>query len=187
MATRVITPEAIISYPTLFEPRASEEGKQPKYSCALIFPEGTDLTELKAAAKEAAVEKFGAKLPKNLRMPFRDDGEEKGYPEGSIFFNARGTRKPGVVAAYADPRTGKPAVIDDPEAVYPGQIVRASVTAYGYDVSGNRGVAFGLNNVQILRDGERLDGGRSATDEFEATAPAPDLSDLEDGDPLADL
>lgn len=190
--SRVITPEAILSYPNLFEPRSGGEGQDPKYSCALVFPEGTDLSGLEAAIREAAIDKFGPKAMDamkkgRIRHPVRDDAEEKGYPEGSVFINARGTRKPGVVAAYADPRTGKPAVIDDPEAVYPGQIVRASVTAFAYDVSGNKGVAFGLNNVQILRDGERLDGGRSAADEFEAVAAAPDLSDLEGGDPLADL
>ena len=187
---RIITPEAILSYPVLFEPRADKKGNL-KYSCALVFTAGTDISAMMQAIEQAAIEKFGDKAPAllkkgRLKSPLRDDWDEKGYPEDSIFFNARATRKPGVVAAYADPRTGKPAVISDPDAVYPGQIVRASVTFYGFDVEGNKGVAVGLNNIQILRDGDRLDSGRAAQDEFDAVAPAPDLSDLDD-DPLADL
>jgi hypothetical protein len=43
-----------------------------------------------------------------------------------------------------------------------------SVTAYAYDVSGNKGVTLGLNNVQMYGGGERLLGGPRAEDEFDA-------------------
>ena len=202
MSTRVITPEAIASYPTLDKPEAMNEGEAPKYSIALVFPKGTDLSELKAAALQAAEEKFGKEKAhamikaKKLTLPFRTDGEEKGYPEGSVFFNARTQRKPTVVSRVPD-ADGKPTVIS-PDAVYPGAIVRASLSAFGYDVKGNKGVGFGLNNIQFVRDGERLDGSRNARDEFAADEDAvADLSDLEpavedesdgyESDVLADL
>lgn len=199
--TKVITPEAIASYPTLAEPQAGPQGGEAKYSLTLIFPKGTDLTALKTAVKAAIAKKYGnGKVPK-LRLPFRSDPEDieaKGYPEGSAFMSVRTNQKPTVVSTVPDPNNGgKPTVID-PSWVYAGSIVRASLTAFCYDQSGNKGVTFGLNNVQFVRDcapEERLDGRRAATDEFAADENAvADLSDLDgfggsddEDDPLADL
>jgi hypothetical protein len=87
----VITPEATLSYPSLFQPRETPDGEL-KYGCALIFDKGVDLTELKAAALEAAEARWGAHTEamfraRQLRWPFRD-GAEKPSP--------RLRRRPGV-------------------------------------------------------------------------------------------
>lgn len=177
-ACRIITPEALLSYPHLFTPQmppadAGEAEKKPEYSVALVFLKGTDLAPMKQAAIAAAKAKFGDQKAvemiraNKLRMPFRN-GEEKDYPEGSTFFNARSKEKPGIVSRYVDPDTGKAAAITDPAKVYPGVYARASITFYGYDTKGNKGVAVGLNNVQILKDGPRLDNRKAAADEFDA-------------------
>ncbi|PWG75044.1 hypothetical protein DF186_14750, partial [Enterococcus hirae] len=42
-----------------------------------------------------------------------------------------------------------------------------SIRPFTYDVSGNRGVAFGLQNVQKLRDGDPLGGRTKPEDDFE--------------------
>lgn len=184
--TKVITPEAIISYPHLFEPQTPPGAAEPVYSCTLIFPEGTDLTDLKAAAAAAAKEKFGDKTKAllqagKIRMPLREDGEEKGYPAGSVFINVKSKQAPGVVSVFADPTTGKPAAINDPKEIYPGAKVKASIRAYAYSVNGNSGVAFSLGNLQKVGDGPRIDGRLSAADEFSATErPTADISDLDD-------
>ena len=184
MTTKVISPAAILSYPHLFEPNLPPGAAEPVYSCALIFEKGTDLGELKKAALAAATEKFGNKAEAlirdgKLRMPFRTDGEEKGYPEGSIFMNVKNKSKPGIVSVYPGP-DGKPTTIDDPAQIYAGCKVRVSLRAYAYDVSGNKGVAFSLNNLQKLADGDRLDGRVKAADEFDAdlSAKPADLADL---------
>jgi hypothetical protein len=183
---RVITPEAVLSYPHLFTPQAAEDGGTPKYSCALVFPEGTDLSALKQAVVSVLADKFGEKKAaeliqkKQIRLPFRD-GAEKNYPEGSVFINVRGAQAPGVVSTIPDPNTGRPMSITDEEEIYPGCIVRASISAFYYDTSGNKGVSFGLNNVQKIRDGKRLDSRVRAEDEFEADASAvASLDDLTD-------
>jgi hypothetical protein len=44
----------------------------------------------------------------------------------------------------------------DAEQAYAGRWARASVNFWSYDTSGNRGVAVGLQNVQLLRDDEKL-------------------------------
>jgi hypothetical protein len=179
----IITPVATLSYPHLFEPQAADEDAEPKYSCALIFEAGTDLRELKRAAVAAATEKWGTKadgMIRNgkLRMPFRP-GEEKDYPEGSTFMNVRSKNKPGIVSRIPDPTTGRPMPIVDPDEIYPGAQVKASVGVFAYDVKGNKGVSFGLNNVQKWGEGERLDNYVRASDEFDADpGMAADLSDL---------
>ena len=59
-------------------------------------------------------------------------------------------------------------MITDPDEVYCGCKVRATLSVFAYDKAGNRGISFGLNNVQKLGDGERLDGRLRAEDDFEA-------------------
>ena len=202
---KCITPVGTLSYPHLFTPQApmpNPDGTpgtgEPKYGAVVIFEEGADLKAMKAAVLVAALEKFGDKAKamlkgKKLRLPFREDWEEKGYPENSVFINAKTTNPPGIVSRYQDPETEKAQVITDPEVMYPGAQVRLSVTAFGYDVLGNKGVSFALNNVQKWGEGDRLDSRIKAEDEFEAEAPVDaDLGDLdgesasEEGD-LTDL
>ena len=193
MSRSVITPECVLSYPHLFEPRETPSGEL-KYSASFIFNKDADLSGLRRAAKEAAVARWGDKAAamiksRQLRMPFRDGAEKadsRGYGPGKVFINASSERAPGVVDRYAGP-DGKPRPIDDPEAIYPGCLVRASLAAFAYDQAGNRGVAFALNNVQKLGEGERLDGRLPAEDEFAALEDAPvdlELAAFDDeGDP----
>jgi len=183
--SKVISPEATISYPHIFEPQTPPGATEPVYSCALVFADDVDLTELKAAAQTVAKEKWGDKTAELIKsgkakMPFRKDGVEKGYPEGSIFMNVKSKQQPGVVSIYAGP-DGKPAVLTDPKDIYPGAVVKASLRAYAYDVNGNRGVSFSLGNIQKIKDGPRMDGRLSAADEFTAEPrPTADISDLDD-------
>ena len=182
--SKIITPQAVLSYPHLFEPNLPPGASEAVYSCALVFEKGTDLGELRKAAIAAANEKFGNKAEAlvrdgKLRLPFRTDAEDKGYPEGAVFMNVKNKSKPGIVSIYAG-ADGKPTSIEDPAQIYAGCKVRASLRAYAYDVSGNKGVAFSLGNLQKLADGDRLDGRVKASDEFEAdlsVAPA-DLEDI---------
>jgi hypothetical protein len=194
----IITPVATLSYPFLATPQEDEKGKK-KYSCALVFAPGTDLSALRKAALDAANAKWPGKVKigkveytvsdalakGKLRSPFRDDAEDKGYLKGSIFMNVRTEKKPGVVFNYVDQSTGKPALVPQDqieELLYPGCLVRASVSAFAYDREGNIGVSFGLGNVQKVGEGERLDSRKAATDEFTADLaeePGIDLAGLE--------
>lgn len=189
---KVKTPEAILSYPYFFKPQPGMNGGKDKYSGAFVFTveaqESPLYKNMQRAALEAARAKWGEKADAmirggKLRMPFRkseDDDVEKGYPVGSVYVNARADQRPGVVDRYNDPDTGRPRVITEEKEVYPGMIVQATMRAFAYDHSGNKGVAFGLNNVQKIRDGERLDGRKRADEDFdgEDMSNAPD--DLDD-------
>lgn len=177
---KIITPEFIASYPVLFEPKADDRGEL-FYSVALVFPAGTDLEALKADAMAVGKAKWGAKYVPgpSFHFPFRTDAEAKGYPEGSTFFSAKTKSKPGIVSRYAGP-DGKPQVITDPEAIYPGVILRASIRFYAFESDKKKGVGVQLNNLQKVRDGERMDGRMKAEDEFDADGEAPAGNDLLD-------
>lgn len=170
--SNVITPEFRVSYPHLFTPQQPMKGStgDPKYSVVMLFAKGADLSKLKAAAEAAVAEKWGSdksKWPKGLRSPFRDQGEKEseGYEAGAVFITATSKEKPGIVDDKVQP-------VIDPSRIYAGCYARASVRAFAYDNAGNRGVAFGLQNVQFLRDGDSLSGRAKAEEEFEPVAAA---------------
>lgn len=182
---KVITPEATISYPHVFEPQLPPGASEPVYSCALVFSDDVDVSELKTAAMAVAKEKWGDKFKDmvksgKIRLPFRTDGEEKGYPAGSMFMNVKSKLQPQIVSKFAGP-DGKAMPITDPKEIYPGAKVKASLRAYAYAVNGNNGVSFALGNLQKVDDGPRMDGRLSASDEFSAEPrPTADVSDLDD-------
>lgn len=183
--TSVVTPVGRLSYPHLFERQpALNPGEEGKYGAAIIFAEGTDLSDVKTAIINAAKVKFGAEKAVDmiqkgkLRLPLREDGEEKGYPENSVFFNARSKHQPSVVSRYKDPDTNSARVITDANELYPGCDVKFHITAYGYDVSGNKGVALGLNHVLKYGENDRLDGRRSAESVFGSDITMPSETDL---------
>ena len=185
----LITPVGTASYAFVFRPQPSmNAGQEPKYSITMLIDKGKDLSELKKACLEAAEEKFGAKAKSmiqsgKLNMPFRDGDEEREDDpvyKGKVFFSAKSTTKPGVIDQRKDE-------IFDESEFYSGCLARISVKPFGYDVSGNRGVAFLLNNVQKAGDGERLSGKPGAGDEFGELESENDDSENESGSEEDDL
>lgn len=165
-------PEFRVSFENVHKPKAFKDGMDPKYSVTMLFPKNQDLFELKRAAKNALIEKFGAdqkRWPKNLRTPFRNGDEESDQPDyaGTIFVRASSKEKPPVVDQSMNPilpdEVGK-------QKFYSGCFARASLVAFAYDTNGNRGVSFGLLAIQKTRDGERLGGRRNLSEEFDAVA-----------------
>lgn len=180
-ATKVVTGEVRFSYLHVFEPHAIEEGQDKKYSVSLLIPK-TDKKTLNAikkaieAAKVAGAPKWGGKVPGNLKMPLRDGDVDRPDQEeyaGMYFVNANSTNKPGLVDANVQP-------IMDSTELYSGCYGRASVNFYAYNVSGNKGIACGLNNIQKLRDGETLGGRSRAEDDFDAVETEEDGSGMDD-------
>lgn len=177
----VITPEFKASYARVWEPAPSNPDDPDSdlvYSVQMIFPKETDISDLKAAAEAAMVSKFGADKstwPKKYRTPFRDGDEERDAPEyeNAIFMNAKTKNQPGIVDENVQP-------IMSQDAFYSGCYARASIVFYGYDQKGNKGVGVGLNNLMKTRDGERLDGRRSAEQEFAGFAGASSSSISDD-------
>ena len=161
--TRVVTPICRLSFPYLFQPaKPMSEGGDEKYQCELIFDEGQDLAKLKDAVRKAARDKWRDNIPKNLRSPFRkgSERESEGYPDDCTFISARSKDKPGVVIG-----PNREACVDQSE-IYGGCYVKVGVMAFAYDISGNKGVSFALNNVWKIKDGEHFGNWKSAEEEF---------------------
>lgn len=192
MAENLLTPEFRASFVHVFTPqKAMNAGKPDKFTLTMLFHLGADLSNMKKAATEAVQAEFGSRLTDNtpvnpklpdgltkgqafkarLKSPFRDQGEKSydGYVPGAIFVTATSKDRPGLVDQDLHD-------IIDPSEFYSGVYARATVRVFTYEVEGNVGVAFGLQNIQKLRDGESLAGRMKAQNEFEpvkdAGAPA---------------
>lgn len=159
--TRVMTGIVRLSYVHVFEPN-SINGSKPKYSVSLIIPktDSETISKINAAvdkAIEAGIAKFGGKKPNKaaLKLPLRDgdvERDDEAY-QGAFFVNANSTTRPGVVDENVQP-------IIDPEELYSGCYARVTISFYAFNTNGNKGIACGLGNIQKIRDGERLGGGR---------------------------
>lgn len=165
----LITPKGRIVWPALFTPSKmrGQSDDQAKHQITILIPKDADISVLKTAAAEAAAEKF-PKVKNGIRSPFRKTEEKDNLADLAedfpYFITARSKDKPGVVGP-----NGKR--VEDPEQVYSGRWAKISIQAFGYDNSGNKGVSFGLVNVQLLDHDDPLavGGGRVAAEsEFEA-------------------
>jgi hypothetical protein len=159
----LITPEFRAAFISVFRATSMKNTdgttSKPKFSIRAAFPPTAKLDALKKEAQAAAVEKWGDKLPKTLRNPFRLNEELEAPIVGIgddwiiMSFSANEDRRPGVVDAKLQD------IIDDAD-VYSGAWYRCQVRAFAYDTAGNKGVSFGLQNVQKLRDDDPLGNGR---------------------------
>lgn len=170
-----ISPKGRVSFPNVFRPHSFEEGSVAKFDVTLLFNRD-DMNEAQMVlfkkmvgeANKASMERFGVKIGEDYKgkpvaSPFRKSEEKPDYYEPGLIFVKFSTRQaPGVV--YGD-RSPIPAESRD---FYAGCWAHVSYTVYAYDKSGNRGVAFGLQNIQKTADDDPFSGGFSAAeDDFE--------------------
>ena len=183
------TPPGILNFVNLMTPGVQEDddgNSKEQYSTVIVWPAGTDLTELKTACVNAAKEAFGKNAVEMIRkrqvkFPIKDAGDKDQYGEpfvaGATYATLRtyndatgNPRKPGVVSRIPDPKNDmKPTPITDPEEVYSGILAWATVSVFaGTHPKGGKYVSISLHNVQKLADGDRLDGRAKAEDDFDA-------------------
>ena len=202
----ILTQPFRIAFPEVFVPKASVEGGQEKYAITMLFPkDGVPLIpslkkdkmppirELRRLAREAIIAKWGtdkAKWPTNLRaldmVDFLSPAGKDGWPirdgdmvewdgfEGVVFARASSKFPPGIVNAKREE------IISQGD-IFGGLICRAQINAYAYDVSGNKGVSFGLSHIQVLKDdGVSFSGRGKAADVFDAFDDGGTSSDEDD-------
>ena len=166
---QVLTPAGEFAFPSVFRPAPPMEGSQnrePQYQLTILWDEDDPkLKKLRTKIEEVAVAKFGAKAKQmlergQLKNPLRDGNERNAdWMEGKVFLTARSTDRPDVVDADLED-------IIDSSQIYAGAIGRMDIWLYAFDKAGNKGVAAILNNVQLLKEGERKGGRRSASEAF---------------------
>lgn len=189
-ATKVVTGEVRLSYVNLFTPKANDKGTDV-WSALLLIPKSdrATLVALKNAAEAAlaaGIANGKLKAGTSLKNAWgtlkdgdeRDDLDEKPEYAGNYYMNVNSYRPPGIVDAQVRP------ILDSTE-VYSGCFAKVSINAYAYNYENTkRGITFGLNHVQKVRDGDSLGGVSRAEDDFAA------LEDADDGnsdDPMSGI
>jgi hypothetical protein len=160
------------------------QGGDPRFSMILVFSpdqqKSPAYAQLKQGVADAIDAKFGAGKCRDVNWlkqvkfasPFRDAGEKgqyQGFNQGHIFIAPWTKSKPGIVDANRQE-------IFAPADVWAGQLARANVSFYAYQVSGNTGCSLMLDNVQIVKqDMPRMDGRVSADRAFAVVNEATDI------------
>lgn len=167
--TKVVFGPCRLSYVHLFEKHSfDKDPKNARYSASILIPKTETETinainkAIEAATQAAKVSKWEGKCPKNLESPLLDGDEKDNGDEayaGHYYLNAKCNTRPGVVDRNRTP-------IVDEEEIYSGVWAIVSVTFFGFNVSVNKGVACGLNNVMKFKDGDKLGGRQSADNDF---------------------
>lgn len=167
----IITPPVRLSFPQLFVPKAMRNpdgtAGKPKFSASLLLPPDIDLKPFAAAYKAALLKKFNTieVVVPAKNQPIKPADDKEAYAtqfKGWRVINAGSNEqnRPVVVDQKLQPVT-------DASRIYAGMWVKVYLNAYAWHhPTGGKGVSFGLNAVQIVRDDERLDGRRVATDVF---------------------
>lgn len=161
-----------LTFPNLFEAKQVNGQGDPKFSASFLIPrEHPQMKEVKAALKEAAEQKWGAKAEATLktlqagdRIALHDGDAKSAYDgyAGNWFINASNKVRPLVIGQNREPLTaseGKP---------YSGCYVNAIIELWAQDNHFGKRVNASLMGVQFAGDGERLAGGGvAAADDFE--------------------
>lgn len=183
------------SFLNVFKARKNENDPKstPKFGLAAIWTPSEFTShekELwKAIIKEldrVSMEAFGKpwkKLPSDVYKKGIRNGASKdglaGYGEGTRFASLTSNAKPGVVDKNKNEISEEAGNADE---IYPGCYMRATVRAYAYDKNGGKGVALGLQNLQKIKDGPRLDNRKAAKDDFDEDVDSKWLDDDDDFD-----
>jgi hypothetical protein len=175
-STSVITGKVRMMYANVFVPTSMEEGGKKKYNVCLAIPKSDKKTiaAIQAAINQAyenGKEKLGNKKLAQIKTPLKDGDIDRPEDENfanCMYMNANSVRKPGIVDENVQ-------AIMDSDEFYSGCYGRASINLYAFAVPTNKGIACGLNNLQKLEDGDNLEGGSSAEQDFGAASDDDDL------------
>ena len=169
--TQMTTGEVRLSYAHLYDPY-SNNGGEPKYSVTVLMPK-TDVqakarldAAVEAAKQKGIAEKWNGVLPPVVASAIHDgdgvrpNGEPFGAEcKGHWVFTASSKNPVSLVDASMNPIVQK-------GELYSGCYARVCVSVFAYNNAGKRGIGFGLEAVQKLRDGDPLGGGVSVADAF---------------------
>lgn len=173
---KFVTPEGRVCFPHIFTPNAFQ-GQTPKYSVQILLPKGNQKVEaFIAELKQAVISAVNEKWPNVETRPTRpnlslkdgdtwtfEDGRLKKdtYPEiiGHWVVLANSIQKPTAVDQNVKP------IMNDHD-LYAGCWARISFNVFAYDKV-KKGVGFGLQNIQKIRDDDSFAGRSRAEDDFE--------------------
>lgn len=166
-----------LSFPHLFVPQASSDGKgEPKYNCtAIVDPESANAKALAKAVEAVAKEKWGEKAASTLSVLRKGDKvcyreEPKVNQSGDVYSGFEGMHwvscsdkvRPTVIDRDKSPLTsadGKP---------YGGCYVNLILDVWAQENQHGKRINASLKGVQFVKDGDAFSGGSAASvDEFD--------------------
>lgn len=160
------------AYVNVWTPKEPLRGGKPLFSVQLIIPKSSTETvdKIRRAMREAYendLSKLKGKDRKapafdDLKLPLRDGDKDRPLDPAYAncwFLNANSPEPPGIVDADLQP-------IVSSEQVYSGVYGRASISFYGFNRDGIKGIACCLLNLQKIRDGLPLGTRPRARDDF---------------------
>lgn len=168
------------SYLNLWEPKAIQEGQDPKFSVSAIIPKSDKAlikkieNAIEAAKQLGKDTKFKGKIPAMLKLPLRDGDLEREDDEAyknSMFFNANNSVRPGAVDQSRN-------VITDRDELQSGDYGYVNVSFYAYTTGGKPGIGVSFNHIMKTKTGERLSGKVSIDSAFEEVPLNEGASDL---------
>lgn len=171
-----------LAFPSIFKPTPKSKDFPDKlaYQATMVFAANDPaLLDLRKMVKAAIVEKWGedkAKWPPTLRAldlkSYLSLTGKDGFPlrDGSTVNWAGAGPGTVVVKATANPDY-PPKVVDqrkddilDKSKILSGMICRAVIRPFAYDRPDSKGVSFGLNIIQLVKDdGVRFGGGDNSS------------------------
>lgn len=206
-----LSPIGRLSFPSLYEAEAMEEGKPKKFAATQLYDianfdtdQHKKLAAMLSAANEAALEKFKTPLydgdnykevlknvregnvnkfkGKALTAPFRLSEEKEEYlPPDHIFVKFSRMEKKGPPGIVGP---DKKTIEQQSGDIYAGCDCHISWTVLAYDKGGNKGVSFWMTNIQKTGDNEAFGTPEAdAEDEFDEID-VPETEDAEDFDEI---
>lgn len=158
-----------LSYANLFEPKAGQDGQEPKYSANFIIPktDAAGIANVRKVMQDAAKEYYAAKggkvpayAPDKLCLKdgsFKSDKD--GYGDTVMFVSA--SRRSDKPAPECRDRDGKTILTKTSGKPYSGCYVNAVLDVWIQDNKFGKRINCELVGVQFVKDGEAF-GGASA-------------------------
>lgn len=161
---KVTTGEVRFSYLHVLEPHAVRATDTPRYSVQLLIPKTEEGELTVQAIREAAKNAYDATaarrpvMPKfhTLKSTLHDCDEEddtESHPERAGHYRMTVSAKADRAPVVVDSRLQ---AITDKSKIWSGCYGRVNLGAFYFDVQGNRAISFGLNSLQMSREGEPL-------------------------------
>ena len=163
-----------ISYPKLFVAKQIKGKGEFKYSAAFLIPvDHPKLAELYQIAEQVIAEAYpNGQVPHGFKpLPCYDAALNPKYAALPDYLGM------WVLNTSKRADQGAPEVVDQnmqaviqPGKIYPGLVVNVGLSVYCYDVDLSKGVTTGLEAIQIVKEGQRLDNKPSADELFQPIA-----------------
>ena len=165
------SPPGILAFTDQLFKAKSVNGSKEKFGVSILFDGKAQASpafqDLEKAVELEIKERWGAKASSmKIKSPFLDGDDFphlKGFA-GKKFLRLSSEYPPGFVQRNGEefgPGEAK-------EEIYSGCTARVTMNLFSYDTQGNRGISFGLRNVQKLGDGEKIGGRGNPAGDFGA-------------------